>query len=154
MYFFSICKLQNVEIGLVFDPQAVKNQNYWSSALQESKKDGNPLSCESLTMLRRLPQTPRRLLRRGRGALNVLLMSVPPIFNIGLVSLLSYYTVHHNNDSVNWALFAAFIGHSKTTLTIYWSFLTMYLTTTCWHFGEICWLSWKNICVLMTFITL
>jgi len=66
-------------------------------------------SCESLTMLRRLPQTPRRLLRRGRGALNVLLMSVPPIFNIGLVSLLSYYTVHHNNDSVNWALFAAFI---------------------------------------------
>jgi len=60
-------------------------------------------------MLRRLPQTPRRLLRRGRGALNVLLMSVPPVFNIALVSLLSYYTVHHNNDSVIWALFAAFI---------------------------------------------
>ena len=50
-------------------------------------------------MLRRLPQTPRRLLRRGRGALNVLLMSVPPVFNIALVSLLSYYTVHHNNVS-------------------------------------------------------
>lgn len=62
-----------------------------------------------MTMLRRLPQTPRRLLRRGRGALNVLLMSVPPVFNIALVSLLSYYTVHHNNDSVIWALFAAFI---------------------------------------------
>lgn len=61
-------------------------------------------------MLRRKPHTPRRLRARGRGALNVLLMSVPPLFNICLVSLLSYYTVHHNNDSANWALFATFIN--------------------------------------------
>lgn len=60
-------------------------------------------------MVRRTPHTPRRLRRRGRGALNVLLMSVPPLFNIALVSFLSYYTVHHNNDSVNYALLAAFI---------------------------------------------
>ena len=94
---------KKIGMGTAFEAVAVKNQNYLC------EKDETLLSSESLTMLRRLPQTPRRLLRRGRGALNVLLMSVPPVFNIGLVSLLSYYTVHHNNDSVNWALFAAFI---------------------------------------------
>lgn len=60
-------------------------------------------------MMKRIPHTPRRMRGRGRGALNILLMSVPPLFNVGLVSFLSYYTVHHHNDSVNWALLAVFI---------------------------------------------
>ena len=60
-------------------------------------------------MFFRRPHTPRRLRRKGKSALNVLLMSVPPLFNLFLVSFLSYYTVYLNNDSVNFALIAVFV---------------------------------------------
>ena len=58
--------------------------------------------------MRRIPHTPRRIRRRG-GALNVILMSVPPLFNICLVSFLSYYTVKLNHDAPNWILVAIFV---------------------------------------------
>ena len=60
-------------------------------------------------MMRRLPHTPRRAIRRGLNSINLLLMGVPPVFNICLVSFLSYYTVVLNNDAPNWILVAVFI---------------------------------------------
>ena len=60
-------------------------------------------------MMRRLPHTPRRAIRRGLNTINLLLMCIPPLFNIFLVSFLSYYTVVLNNDAPNWILVAIFI---------------------------------------------
>ena len=60
-------------------------------------------------MMRRLPHTPRRTIRRGLNTINLLLMCIPPLFNIFLVSFLSYYTVVLNDDAPNWILVAIFI---------------------------------------------
>ena len=58
---------------------------------------------------RRIPHTPRRLRARGRNALHILLMTVPVVFNIALVSFLTYYTVVINKDNPEWTMIAIFV---------------------------------------------
>ena len=58
---------------------------------------------------RRIPHTPRRLRARGKNALHILLMTVPVVFNIALVSFLTYYTVVINKDNPEWTIIAIFV---------------------------------------------